>query len=215
MPRCLSAARCSKAARTIVTCSAGVAYSSALPATNWSDRRMLYQARWAAASAMSAASAGWGEDGGAPNSRPKMRNVTRSAADEGDELDEADFGVGTDGNLVIEAVELAVVHEDEESSTPEGLDGLGALLRGVEHPLLPQAIAVENALGIRRLHQPLEVLRLRAVVLLHLLRDPPLDQLSHGDPLGSQVQLERADAATAGPLVVDSERRSHWLLLAP
>ncbi|WP_181799746.1 hypothetical protein [Kitasatospora acidiphila] len=125
-----------------------------------------------------------------------------------DELQERDLRAERELDLLGRVGDLTVPHQDEEAIAREGLERQLGLRLGVDPTGGAQHIAVEHALGVLGLHEPLEHLRCARVVLSDLLEHPTPDQLTHGEPLLGDLQAP-AVAAVPRRRLVDEHHDCH------
>src|SRR5712692_9401233 len=91
--------------------------------------------------------------------------------------------------LLVQAVRLLIIDQDQESITAKGVDGFFELQSPLNLTVFLEAIlcalAIQDALGIRRLNQaPEDLFILFAIKVLHLLVNALANQLPDSDALG-------------------------------
>jgi hypothetical protein len=105
---------------------------------------------------------------------------------------EAHARIGPNHDLLVERLDLLFVDQNQDTASLERLDSLGVLCLPIDGSRFAKLEAVWAIFGVGWPYQPVEDLRLEAVVILHFLVNPAADQLSDGDALGQQFQGELA-----------------------
>ena len=114
---------------------------------------------------------------------------------------------------LVERFDLTVIDEHNDLVPSKRVDRFRELSGGVDGPGLFEPIAVQRALGIRRLDEAPERVGLVAVVLLDLMPDALANEIADGDPLGGHVQGELEERLAGRRLVVNRQgccQRSPW-----